>query len=44
MYHPFIESLAYTIVDMPIALFTLIIFTIILYFIVGLQRSAAQYL
>lgn len=44
MYHPFIESLAYTIVDMPIAFITLVVFSIILYFVVGLQRSAGQYL
>lgn len=44
MYHPFIESLAYTLVDMPIAFITLIVFGIILYFLVRLQQSASQFL
>lgn len=43
MYYPFIESLALTLVDMPIAFFTLLIFSIILYFVVGLQQSAGQF-
>lgn len=44
MYYPFIDSLALTLVDMPIALFILLIFCIVLYFIVGLQQSAGQFL
>lgn len=44
MYHPFVESIALTIVDVPISAFTLVIFSVILYFLVGLQRTAAQYL
>ncbi|KZT26095.1 pleiotropic drug resistance ABC transporter [Neolentinus lepideus HHB14362 ss-1] len=43
MYHPFVESLAMTLVDIPVTLFTLIIFVIILYFLVGLQKSAGQF-
>lgn len=44
MYYPFIDALALTLVDMPIAFFTLVIFSILLYFIVGLQQTAGQFL
>lgn len=44
MYHPAIDSLAYTLVDMPIAFATLVIFSITLYFIVGLRQTAGQFL
>ncbi|KAG5638577.1 hypothetical protein H0H81_011797 [Sphagnurus paluster] len=43
MYHPFIEALALTLVDIPITFITTVIFGIIIYFIVGLQRSASQF-
>ncbi|THH12068.1 hypothetical protein EW145_g234 [Phellinidium pouzarii] len=43
MYHPFTESIALTLVDIPFTLITLIIFSIMLYFLVGLQRSASQF-
>ncbi|KAI0728228.1 pleiotropic drug resistance ABC transporter [Fomitopsis betulina] len=43
MYHPFVESLALTLVDIPITVLTLVIFTIIVYFLVGLQESAGKY-
>ncbi|KAI0035475.1 ABC-2 type transporter-domain-containing protein [Vararia minispora EC-137] len=43
MYHPFIEALALTIVDIPITFITLSLFCIILYFLVGLQESASQF-
>ena len=44
MYYPFIEALALTLVDMPIAFITLVLFSILLYFIVGLEQTAGQYL
>ena len=44
MYHPMVEALALTLVDVPFTLATMIPFTIILYFIVGLQASAGQFL
>ena len=44
MYYPFIEALAYTFVDMPIAFITLVVFCIVIYFVVGLQQSAGQFL
>ena len=44
MYHPFVEALALTLVDIPITAITLILFTIILYFLVGLQENAGKYL
>ena len=44
MYHPMVEALALTLVDVPFTLATMILFTIIVYFIVGLQVSAAQFL
>jgi ATP-binding cassette subfamily G (WHITE) protein 2 (SNQ2) len=44
MYHPFIEAAANTIVDVPITFFTIMIYSLILYFMVGLQSSASQLL
>lgn len=44
MYHPMVEALAMTLVDVPWTLMTIILFTIIIYFIVGLQQTAVQYL
>lgn len=44
MYHPFIEAAAMTLVDIPITFITLIVFGVILYFLVGLQKSAGQFL
>ncbi|TFK38227.1 pleiotropic drug resistance ABC transporter [Crucibulum laeve] len=43
MYHPFIEAVALTLVDIPITLISLILFSVIVYFIVGLQASASQF-
>ncbi|KAJ3537090.1 hypothetical protein NMY22_g5742 [Coprinellus aureogranulatus] len=43
MYHPSIETLAHTLVDMPVTVALMTIFGIILYFMVGLQRSAGQF-
>jgi ATP-binding cassette subfamily G (WHITE) protein 2 (SNQ2) len=44
MYHPFVEALALTLVDVPFTFITTVLFSIILYFIIKLQQSAAQYL
>lgn len=44
MYHPFIEAVSLTLIDMPIMLFTLVFFAIPMYFLVRLQRSASQFL
>ena len=44
MYHPFVESMALTFVDFPITFVTLVFFCVILYFLVGLQKTAAQFL
>ena len=44
MYHPFIEAAAMTLVDIPITVATLAAYSILLYFIVGLQESAGQFL
>ena len=41
-YHPFIEGLALTLVDIPITFITSVVFGVILYFMVGLQRSAVS--
>ncbi|KAF8997054.1 pleiotropic drug resistance ABC transporter [Cyathus striatus] len=43
LYHPFIESLAVTLVDIPITFAILVVFCIVTYFMVGLQRSADQF-
>lgn len=44
LYHPFVEALAHTLVDIPITLVIIALFAIILYFMTGLQRSADQFL
>ena len=44
MYHPFIESFAMTLADIPITFVTLTVYCIVLYFVVGLQASAGQFL
>ncbi|KAG1869109.1 ABC-2 type transporter-domain-containing protein [Suillus tomentosus] len=43
LYYPFIQSLAHTIVDIPVTLIVQLVFAVILYFLVGLQRSASQF-
>ncbi|KAG2364667.1 hypothetical protein BDR07DRAFT_1450169 [Suillus spraguei] len=43
LHYPFVQSLAHTMVDIPITLVVQLIFAAILYFMVGLQRSAAQF-
>ncbi|KAI0265441.1 ABC-2 type transporter-domain-containing protein [Gloeopeniophorella convolvens] len=43
MYHPFIEAAALTIVDIPITFITNLVFSAILYFLVGFQASASQF-
>ncbi|KAG2347847.1 pleiotropic drug resistance ABC transporter [Suillus weaverae] len=43
LYYPFIQSLAHTVVDIPITLVIQLVFAVTLYFLVGLQRSAAQF-
>lgn len=44
MYHPFVDALALTLVDIPITLVTMVLFSIILYFLAGMQDSAGQFL
>ena len=44
MYHPFIEAAAMTLVDIPITLLMLIPYSILVYFTVGLEQSASQFL
>lgn len=44
MYHPFVEALALTLVDIPISLVTMVLFSVILYFLADLQESARQFL
>ncbi|KIK80835.1 hypothetical protein PAXRUDRAFT_157584 [Paxillus rubicundulus Ve08.2h10] len=43
MYYPFIESLAHTVVDIPITFAIQTVFAVLFYFLVGLQKSAAQF-
>jgi len=43
MYHPFIEAVALTIVDLPITFVTILAFSIILYFMAGLQSSVSHF-
>lgn len=44
LYHPFIESMALTLVDIPITFLTLAVFSVMLYFLVRLQQSVGQFL
>ncbi|PPQ68464.1 hypothetical protein CVT24_005561 [Panaeolus cyanescens] len=43
MYHPLVEALALTLVDIPFTFITIVLFTVIIYFIVKLQQSAKQF-
>ncbi|KAI9570995.1 ABC-2 type transporter-domain-containing protein [Boletus coccyginus] len=43
MYHPFVEAIALTLVDVPITFVVLLLYCIVLYFLVGLQRTAGQF-
>ncbi|RDB26892.1 Brefeldin A resistance protein [Hypsizygus marmoreus] len=43
LYHPFVEAVALTLVDVPITFATSVVFGVIVYFMVGLQRSAEQF-
>ncbi|KAJ8519083.1 hypothetical protein ONZ45_g3902 [Pleurotus djamor] len=43
MYHPMIEALAMTLVDIPSSFVTIVIYCIVLYFVIGLQRTASQF-
>ncbi|KAL6303777.1 pleiotropic drug resistance ABC transporter [Sparassis latifolia] len=43
MYHPFVDSLALSLVDLPITFFTIVLFCVVLYFLAGLQRTAGQF-
>ncbi|KIJ14545.1 hypothetical protein PAXINDRAFT_169702, partial [Paxillus involutus ATCC 200175] len=43
MYYPFIESLAHTVVDIPITFVIQTVFAVLCYFLVGLQQSSAQF-
>lgn len=44
MYHPLIEALATTLVDIPKMFIILVFFSIVLYFLVGLNQSAGPFL
>jgi ATP-binding cassette subfamily G (WHITE) protein 2 (SNQ2) len=44
MYHPFVEAVALTLVDVPVTFITIALYSIVLYFLVGLQRTAGQFL
>jgi len=44
LYHPFVEAMALTLVDIPITLATSITWSILVYFMVDLQSSAEQFL
>ncbi|KAF8597195.1 hypothetical protein BDV93DRAFT_539338 [Ceratobasidium sp. AG-I] len=43
MYHPFVEALALTAVDIPITLITQVIFAVVLYWMTGLQKVASKF-
>ncbi|KAK7033391.1 pleiotropic drug resistance ABC transporter [Favolaschia claudopus] len=43
LYHPFVESMALTIVDIPISFICTVAYTVTAYFLAGLQRTAEQF-
>ncbi|KAK0449820.1 pleiotropic drug resistance ABC transporter [Desarmillaria tabescens] len=43
LYHPFVEATASTLVDIPLTFVTSIVFGVVVYFMVKLQQSAAQF-
>lgn len=43
MYHPFIEALALTLVDIPVTFITTILYSVVLYYLIQLQQSAGQF-
>ncbi|THH30475.1 hypothetical protein EUX98_g3698 [Antrodiella citrinella] len=43
MYHPFVDALALTLVDMPITFFIITMYSIVLYFFVGLRQEAGNF-
>ncbi|KAF6758018.1 pleiotropic drug resistance ABC transporter [Ephemerocybe angulata] len=43
MYHPMVEALALTLVDIPFTFITIVLFSVIIYFIVKLQQTAKQF-
>ena len=44
MYYPFIEALAHTVVDIPITFVVQGVFSVIIYFLAGLERTISQFL
>lgn len=44
MYHPMVEALAMTLVDIPFTVMTMVFFSVIMYFVVRLQQTASQFL
>lgn len=43
LYHPFVEAIASTLVDIPLTFVTSIVFGVVVYFMVKLQQSVAQF-
>lgn len=43
LYHPFVDAIASTLVDLPISFLNSVVYVVILYFCVGLQRSVGQF-
>lgn len=44
LYHPFVDAIALTLSDLPVTIISTSVFCITMYFIVGLQRTAEQFL
>jgi ATP-binding cassette, subfamily G (WHITE), member 2, SNQ2 len=44
LYHPMMEAVAYTLVDIPITFISIIVYSVVIYLLAGLQRTAAQIL
>ena len=44
LYHPFVEAMSLTLVDIPMTFITLVFFCVIIYFMCNLQRTVGQFL
>ena len=43
LYHPFVEAVALTVVDVPVTFVSTSVFALVLYFMVGLQQTAVSF-
>ena len=44
MYHPFVEAIALIVADLPTTFTIILLYCVVLYFLIGLQRTPGQFL